>query len=79
MLVWLPPGYDDAANASTTYPVLYMHDGQNLFSKPATAPAEWQMDEVAGRLLKSQLVRPFIVVGIPHSGSTRPRGVLCRR
>ncbi len=71
LLVWLPPGYDDAANASTTYPVLYMHDGQNLFSKPATAPAEWQMDEVAGALLKSQLVRPFIVVGIPHSGSTR--------
>jgi hypothetical protein len=27
--IWLPPGYDD--NRSTRYPVLYMHDGQNLF------------------------------------------------
>ncbi|MGZ9100365.1 MAG: hypothetical protein ACXW3O_11735, partial [Brevundimonas sp.] len=26
--VWLPPGYD-ASDAR--YPVLYMHDGQNLF------------------------------------------------
>jgi predicted alpha/beta superfamily hydrolase len=71
LLVWLPPGYDDAVNASTTYPVLYMHDGQNLFSKPSTAPAEWQMDEVCGALLKSQLIQPIIIVGIPHSGTTR--------
>ncbi|MBA3893290.1 MAG: hypothetical protein H0X69_06285 [Gemmatimonadales bacterium] len=27
--VWLPPGYGDAP--ATRYPVLYMHDGQNLF------------------------------------------------
>ncbi len=29
--VWLPPGYDDAENASRHYPVLYLNDGQNLF------------------------------------------------
>lgn len=71
LLVWLPPGYDDAKNASVKYPVLYMHDGQNVFSKPATAPGEWQMDETAGRLIEEGKIRPLIVVGIPHSGSTR--------
>ena len=29
--VWLPPGYDDPANADRHYPVLYLNDGQNLF------------------------------------------------
>jgi len=29
--VWLPPGYDDPANAEHRYPVLYLNDGQNLF------------------------------------------------
>jgi enterochelin esterase-like enzyme len=32
--VWLPPGYDRAPGAR--YPVLYMHDGQNVFA-PATS------------------------------------------
>ncbi|MBK7598300.1 MAG: hypothetical protein IPJ07_07135 [Acidobacteria bacterium] len=27
--VWLPPGYD--GNKARRYPVLYMHDGQNIF------------------------------------------------
>ena len=36
--VWLPPGYDDPANASRHYPVFYLNDGQNLFesSPPST-------------------------------------------
>jgi hypothetical protein len=33
--VWLPPGYHDATNASSTYPVLYLFDGQFLFDKCA--------------------------------------------
>jgi len=32
--VWLPPGYETSAHAR--YPVLYVHDGQNVFD-PATA------------------------------------------
>ena len=34
VLVWLPPGYDRSRDAR--YPVLYMHDGQNLF-EPETS------------------------------------------
>ena len=43
--VWLPPGYNDPANDSRHYPVLYLNDGQNLFD-PATAyiGVDWQVD-----------------------------------
>jgi predicted alpha/beta superfamily hydrolase len=41
---YLPPSYDE--NTRARYPVVYMHDGQNLFD-PALAfgGVEWQVDE----------------------------------
>jgi len=61
--VYLPPGY--AENTDKKYPVLYMHDGQNLFSPgSAFGGAEWQVDEVVERLLKADSIRPAIVLGI---------------
>jgi predicted alpha/beta superfamily hydrolase len=41
---YLPPSYDE--NTRATYPVVYMHDGQNLFD-PALAfgGVEWRVDE----------------------------------
>ncbi len=71
LLVWLPPGYDDPKNASKTYPVLFLHDGQNLFEKPATAPGEWHADETAHSLIEKGLMQPLIIVGIPHSAEGR--------
>jgi predicted alpha/beta superfamily hydrolase len=71
LLVWLPPGYDDDANAGVRYPVLYMHDGQNLFEKLPTVPGEWRADETATELIQSRKVRPMIIVGVPHSGAGR--------
>jgi predicted alpha/beta superfamily hydrolase len=61
--VWLPPGYD--ADASRRYPVLYMHDGQNLFD-PATSygHVDWAVDEAMTRLVAEGQVRPAIVVGV---------------
>lgn len=76
LLVWLPPGYEDARNAAKTYPVLYLHDGQNLFDKPATAPGEWGVDETATDLIGKGEMRPVIIVGIPHSGDGRIREYL---
>jgi len=54
-----------------TYPVLYLHDGQNLFEKPAAAPGEWGVDETAMALVTRGAMRPAIIVGIPHSGEGR--------
>lgn len=71
LLVWLPPGYEAAENARKTYPVLYLHDGQNVFEKLATTPGEWNADETAARLIKEGKIEPLIIVGIPHSGAGR--------
>jgi len=65
VVVWLPPGYADAAQAMRRYPVLYMHDGQNVFD-PSTAflGREWHADEVADRLVRAGRIPPVIIVGI---------------
>jgi predicted alpha/beta superfamily hydrolase len=63
--VWLPPGYD--ANSAQHYPVLYLHDGQNLFDAQA-AGAEWQVDETAQALVSAGQVRPMIIVGVASTG-----------
>jgi predicted alpha/beta superfamily hydrolase len=62
MVVWLPPGY---AESNDRYPVLYMHDGQNVLD-PMTSflGVDWGVDETATRLIGEGRLRPFIVVGI---------------
>ena len=63
--VWLPPGY--AANPGKRYPVLYMHDGQNLFDPKTAYSSEWHIDEVAQRLIRAGGMREIIVVGIDNT------------
>lgn len=66
--VWLPPGYDE--NAETSYAVLYMHDGQNLFeASRAYAGAEWGVDETLTRLMDEGAVRPTIVVALENTAA----------
>jgi predicted alpha/beta superfamily hydrolase len=63
--VWLPPGYDESTQA---YPVLYMHDGQNLFDPAlATIGVDWGLDEAVIRLMAAGVGRGLIVVAIWHS------------
>lgn len=59
--VWLPPGYD-ASDAR--HPVLYMHDGQNLFDASTAPFGEWGVDEHLQRLIATGQVRAPIVVGV---------------
>lgn len=72
--VWLPPGYDDPANAGRRYPVLYLNDGQNLF-EPSTSftGVDWQVDETADRLIREGVISPMIIVGIDNTGRERIR------
>ena len=64
--IWLPPGYD--GSGKTHYPVLYMHDGQNLFEPGFSyGGVEWGVDEVMGRLIEDDRIRPAIVVGISNT------------
>jgi enterochelin esterase-like enzyme len=68
--IWLPPGYD--ASPTERYPVLYMHDGQNLFDpRIANTGTDWGVDEAVMRLVGRGLIPPVIVVGV---WSTSARG-----
>jgi predicted alpha/beta superfamily hydrolase len=61
--IWLPPSY--TKNPDKRYPVLYMHDGQNVFD-PATSytKIDWGVDEAMTRLIQTGQIREAIVVGI---------------
>lgn len=71
ILVYLPPSYN--VNKKERYPVLYLHDGQNLFDGATSfiKGSEWQVDETAQALIKSKAVAPVIIVGIYNTGSNR--------
>jgi len=64
VLVYLPPGYDAAKGKK--YPVLYVHDGQNLFDGATSfiPGKEWRLDETAQALIEAGKIEPLIIVGI---------------
>lgn len=64
---YLPRSY---ATSTKTYPVLYMQDGQNLFSEHTAAFGEWGVDEALDSL---ELItkKECIVIGIDHGGDKR--------
>ena len=66
ILVYLPPSY---RKSSRRYPVLYMHDGQNIFDEATSYAGEWQVDESMQGLSHEGL--EVIVVGIPNIGVGR--------
>lgn len=65
--VYLPPGYD---NSDRRYPVMYMHDGQNLFDDATSYVGEWGVDETLNKLAEDDGLE-LIVVGIDHGGDRR--------
>jgi enterochelin esterase-like enzyme len=78
--VWLPPGYEDPANAGRRYPVFYLNDGQNLFeSSTSFTGVEWQVDETADRLIHEGTIPPMIIVGLDNAGKDRMREYMPHR
>ncbi len=70
VLVYLPPGY--RRFSSRRYPVLYMHDGQNVFDAATSfAGVEWGVDETAQRLIHGKLIEPLIIVAVANIGEER--------
>ncbi|HSK21056.1 MAG TPA: alpha/beta hydrolase-fold protein [Longimicrobiales bacterium] len=67
LLVYLPPSYDDGSNAR--YPVVYMHDGQNLFDPATSFAGEWAVDQTLEAASEDGL--EVIVVAIPNMGPER--------
>lgn len=66
LLVHLPPSYN---HGDRFYPVLYMHDGQNLFDAMTSYSGEWHVDETLYNLAPEG--KEAIVVGIPNLGDQR--------
>lgn len=61
--LYLPKNY---TTSNKKYPVIYMHDGQNLFDAKTSYVGEWNVDETL-----DSLNAQVIVVGIEHGGEKR--------
>jgi predicted alpha/beta superfamily hydrolase len=76
IIVYVPPGYEEQSERA--YPVLYMHDGQNLFDgRTSFLPGRtWQVREHADAAIGTceggaGSVEPLIIVGIYNGGDRR--------
>lgn len=65
---YLPPDYDSLT--SKRYPVIYMHDAQNLFDNLTAFAGEWEIDESMNSLFQ-QGDHGAIVIGINNGGGQR--------
>jgi predicted alpha/beta superfamily hydrolase len=65
--VYLPQDY---GTSTKSYPVLYMHDGQNVFDASTSFAGEWRVDETLTRL-ENDGKGSAIVVAIDNGGSHR--------
>ena len=84
--IYLPPSY--ATSLRKRYPVLYVHDGQNVFSTAGTNACfgwgAWDLDHTVDRLIAEGAMREILIVAVDNSrlryseyrGLTRPRGPL---
>lgn len=74
--IWLPPGYDTGAGR---YPVLYMHDGHNLFDlEHSNFNKIWAADKAMLAAIATGPVEPHIIIGIWAPGPDRYRQYLPR-
>jgi predicted alpha/beta superfamily hydrolase len=68
--VWCPPGYSSSAHVR--YPVVYIHDGQNLFDPSLSyTGVDWGVDEAITRLMAEHRIPGAIVVGIWNTAERR--------
>ncbi|MFC6999449.1 alpha/beta hydrolase [Rufibacter roseus] len=65
--LYLPSGYH---LSKKRYPVLYMHDGQNLFDSFYSYSGEWEVDETLDQLARRKKLE-IVVVGIENGGEER--------
>jgi predicted alpha/beta superfamily hydrolase len=71
LIVYLPPGYQE--QAQRRFPVLFLHDGQNLFDGATSfiPGMDWHVGQTADYCIQAGLVEPLIIVGIYNAGKQR--------
>ena len=65
--IYLPDSY---FSSTDSFPVIYMHDGQNLFDAMYSFSGEWGIDESMA-VLQIEGQQPAIIVGIDNGGVHR--------
>ena len=69
--VYLPPSYE--TEPSRRYPVLYLHDGQNVFSSAGTNIAfgwgSWELDKTADEFCRARKMQEVILVAVDNSAA----------
>ncbi len=71
LVVCLPPNYEHEPDRR--YPVLYLHDGQNVFDDLPMSPfgVQWGVDTTARALINAGIVESIIIVAIGNAGRDR--------
>ncbi len=70
-IVYVPQAFNDDPNRF--FPVLYLHDGQNLFD-PETSFIKgnyWRVGEAADALIAEGEIEPLVIVGVYNAGAKR--------
>ena len=71
--IYLPPSYP--AQPQRRYPVLYLQDGQNVFSSAGTNAAfgwgSWELDKTADELARAGTMQEIIMVAVDNSFGRR--------
>ena len=68
--VWTSEGFD--ASASGRYPVIVMHDGQNLYDATTTWNQQaWEVDSVASALIAAGEISAPVIIGVHSVAETR--------
>ncbi len=71
LVVCLPPRYEQ--EPTRAYPVMYLHDGQNVFDDFPMSPfgVQWGVDTTARALINAGIIEPVILVAIGNAGRDR--------
>jgi len=67
--VWLPEDYE--TKPDQRYPVLYMHDGQNVMDPSPMSGYSWNAKVILDDMVKQSITKPMILVGIDHGDDWR--------
>ncbi|HOF43190.1 MAG TPA: alpha/beta hydrolase-fold protein [Bacilli bacterium] len=62
--IWTPKYYNE--NSDLKYPVVYFHDGQNIFDNATSYSGEWEADETMTSLIEKGF-KGAILVGIDNT------------
>jgi predicted alpha/beta superfamily hydrolase len=73
LIVYLPPSYEE--QTAQRFPVLYLHDGQNLFDGTTSfiPGMDWHVGQTADRCIYEGRIKPLIIVGVYNTGKQRVR------